>query len=357
MVHSRIGVAMAGVVLLAAACSAGGSKSTSSSAGRVTSTSAQAATTTEVADALVAAQPSAACGEAGVEVAPGEQRVELPATSGERWYLRHVPPTYEGRDPLPLVVDFHGYSEGAQVHAAHSDLGAYGDEQGFVTVTPQGSGPVPLWNVSLGSADLEFVGELLDHVEAAVCVDRARVFATGLSNGAMMTSAVACALAERIAAVAPVAGVADIDRCAPARAVPVVAFHGTADPYLPYEGGFGPAVADLPAPDGSGTLGGPGALDEMSAESRSVPDAMAAWAGRNGCDTEPSPDRVAADVVRLVFVCPAGAEVELYRIDGGGHSWPGSEFSRRIEDVVGPTTFSIAANEVMWKFFTEHPLR
>ena len=126
----------------------------------------------------------------------------------ERWYYLHVPPQHDGTTPLPLVLDLHGYGEGAQVHLAMSGLGAFGDEQGFVTVTPEGQGTVALWDIALDSVDLDFVGNLLDEVERTACIDLARVDVTGLSNGAFLTSAIACRWSDRVAAVAPVAGLA-----------------------------------------------------------------------------------------------------------------------------------------------------
>ena len=278
-------------------------------------------------------------------------------TSGgvERWYIRHVPAAHDGTKPLPVVVDLHGYTEGAQVHVHMSELGAFGDQHGFVTITPQGLGPIPRWETAVGSKDVKFIGDLLDQVEKTVCVDTARVFVTGLSNGAMMTSVVACALANRVAAVAPVAGITNVAGCKPARAVPIVAFHGTADPFLAYDGGLGPAAAKLPAPDGSGrTLGDLGVRDRPKGPS--VPDVLHAWARRNKCTGQASEKQVASDVTELSYACPRGADVELYRVTGGGHSWPGSVFSKQIASVVGPTTDSISADAVMWAFFEAHPL-
>src|SRR4029079_13798140 len=178
-------------------------------------------------------------------------RVDTKSGGKARWYFRHLPPTYTGTEPLPVVIDLHGYLEGAALHKANSALGPFGDARGFITITPQGSSnPIPLWNTDLASPDVRFIGDLLDEVEARLCVDERRVFVTGLSNGAFMTSAVACKYADRIAAAAPVAGIRDIKGCAFARPVPVIAFHGTADPFVSYTGGLGLSALKLPTPDG-----------------------------------------------------------------------------------------------------------
>jgi polyhydroxybutyrate depolymerase len=203
---------------------------------------------------------------------------------------------------------------------------------------------------------MTFIGEMLDDVEGAVCVDRARVFVTGLSNGAMMTSAIACAMSDRVAAVAPVAGVTEIEDCEATRPVPVVAFHGTDDGFLAYDGGLGEQALNLPAPDGSGRRLSDLNIGGVTERGPSVPDTVADWATRNGCDPKPTDEQIADDVTLHAFPCPAGADAELYEIKGGGHTWPGSDFSKAIESSVGPTTFSIDANDVMWDFFVAHPM-
>lgn len=306
-------------------------------------------------DEEVAPEPSPGCRN-GAPIAAGEERVTTTSGGTERWYFRHVPPAHDGEEPVPVVLDIHGYAEGAEVHVIHSALGTYGDEQGFVTITPQGTGPVVRWDTELASADVQFIGDLLDEVEQTLCVDERRVFVTGLSNGAFMTSALACAYADRIAAAAPVAGIREIEGCDPARRVPVVAFHGTDDGFVAFDGGFGEDAADLPAPDGSGETLEESGAGRSAEEGPSIPEITAAWADRNDCKAKPKRQEVAADVTLVRYRCPDDADVQLYRVEGGGHSWPGSEFSRQIENVTGPTTFSISANEVMWEFFERHPM-
>jgi polyhydroxybutyrate depolymerase len=375
-----VAVLVATLVLVLAACSGDDDQAVDDGTA-ATATTAMGGEAGAIAPADVEASPSAGC-EADRPARAGDRRVTTTSDGHERWYLRHVPEAYDGTTPMPLVVDFHGYSEGAQIHVSMSGLSAFGDEQGFITLTPQGRGRVPLWDTTFGGQDLTFVGDLLDEAEDSLCIDTNRIYVTGLSNGAFMTSAVACQYADRVAAVAPVAGVRDIDGCEPSRPVPVVAFHGTADRFLTFEGGPGPAVADLPAPDGSdrsladvqpsedtgdaseGSEGGEAADEgersvtgaDPAPGDPSVPEVVAAWANRNGCDAEPEAEAVADDVRVERYSCPPGADAELYRIINGGHTWPGSDFSASIESIVGKTTMSISANEVMWDFFEDHPL-
>jgi polyhydroxybutyrate depolymerase len=344
-------LAVAGlVVLVLASCSSsgddGGAQRTSSS----------------TAEPAAAAKASKGC-NATTKVVPGEEKVTTTSGGTERWYFRHVPPSYDPTKPMPVVLDLHGYAEGAAVHVKMSDLGTYGDQQGFVTITPQGGGAVARWDTALDSPDLDFIGNLLEEVDDTLCVDTDRIFVTGLSNGAFLTSAVACRYADRIAAAAPVAGIRDIDGCDPSRPVPVVAFHGTADSFVSYNGGYGSSVANLPSPDGSGKRIGQGAATATTTTAPGTPkpptieEITADWAKRNGCSAKKTEKKVASDVTLLAWSCPKGDEAELYRVEGGGHSWPGSAFSKQVASVVGRTTSSISADEIMWKFFQEHPLR
>jgi polyhydroxybutyrate depolymerase len=292
-------------------------------------------------------------------VSAGEATLTMTSGAMQRSYIRHVPPGYSPTEPTPLVLDFHGSAETAQVHVNHSALGPYGDERGFVTITPQGMGTGldSYWDTAfdaeIDSADVRFVGDLLDELERTLCIDERRVYATGYSNGAFLTSALACVYADRFAAMAPVAGLRDHEGCDPARAVPLVVFHGTDDEWVAFDGGLGPAALALP-PDSSGqTTGEKTGIEE---EGPSVPTIVATWATRNGCPEQPSERDVASDVTLVRYACRENADIDFYRIEGGGHTWPGSAFSKQIEPVIGPTTFSISANEIMWEFFTAHPL-
>jgi polyhydroxybutyrate depolymerase len=304
----------------------------------------------------VGAKPSAGCQAAAV--APGAQRVDTTSGGAPRWYVRHVPSSYDGKKPTPLVVDLHGYLEGAELHETNSKLAAFGDAHGFVTITPQGSGDVvPGWAVELDAPDVRFIGDLLDEAERTVCIDDRRIFVAGFSNGAFLASTLACVYADRIAAIAPVAALRNPPGCKPARPVPIVTFAGTGDEFVAFTGGLGPRAQMASANDGTGRMLGETSGGALVARSASMPRITAAWAKRNHCAAKPKETSVASDVTLVRYRCPKGAGVELYRIDGGGHTWPGSEFSRQIESVVGPTTFSINANEVMWSFFRAHPQR
>ena len=191
--------------------------------------------------------------------------------------------------------------------------------------------------VSSTMPDVIFVSELIDKLEASYNVDHARIYANGMSNGGGMAFVLSCTLSYRIAAVGMVSPglYPEWNWCTDHRPVPVIAFHGTADPIAPYNGGrtkFG----DDTFP--------------------SVPNFMANWARRNQCVQNLRESSVAADVTRLQYTqCADDAAVVLYKIQGEGHQWPGGK-PIVAKWMVGQYSRSIDATKQMWAFFNAHPL-
>jgi polyhydroxybutyrate depolymerase len=254
-----------------------------------------------------------------------------------------------------LVIDFHGYGEGDSTESLTTQLGALGQQDGFLVAFPQGTGQPISWNTSTrrNNPDLHFVGALLHHLEAVECVDPSRVYATGLSQGAFMSSTVACAMSQRFAAVAPVDGVQLPTPCHTTRPVPILAFHGTADPILHFNGGLGRGVLKhalgvkprrLPK-QAPARLNGPG-----------YPATVKAWAAKNGCRTNAHDSKLSPHVIHRVYPCPHRTAVEFDIVLGGGHTWPGSAFSQQIVRFVGPTTTEVDATRAIWRFFQRFSL-
>ncbi len=309
---------------------------------------------TSIDPADVPAQPSAGCASSVAAPAAGQATETMPAGGIDRTFIRHVPTSYSSATPMPLVIDLHGYVEGAVIHALTSKLGEFGNTKGFITLTPDGTGSPKFWNATQAEGvvdDVGFIRALLDSMEASMCIDQHRVFVTGLSNGAFMTSRLACVLSSRIAAAAPVAGTLVFDDCTTTeRPVPVVSFHGTADTFVGFDGISGEGAQSLPGSDTATAVFG-------KIKFLPVIDAVSGWAKRNGCTGGPADERVTDDVVLKRWGgCPVGAEAQLYVIEGGGHTWPGSKFLAGAASVVGRTTTSIDANELMWTFFEAHPI-
>ncbi len=262
-------------------------------------------------------------------------------SSGQkREYLLYVPRSYDRTKPTPLVISMHG---GAMWPAQQMNLSRWNrmaDEHGFIVVYPSGTRVPKAWHQGSEAARMagvRFISELIDTLEAAYNIDPTRIYANGFSNGGGMAFVLSCALSHRIAAVGTVAAAQELPLswCADSRPVPMINFHGTADPFAPYNGGPSPAP--------------PGLFP-------SVLTWTADWARRNRCGPNPTESAVAADVTRLEYTnCADNAAVVLYTIRGGGHSWPGGK--PLPEWMVGPTSRSIDATSQMWAFFCEHPLR
>lgn len=319
--------------------------------------SASASSVTTTTTTTVPSSPSAGCLVAKPPTS-GATVLLLKAGGESGGYVRQLPSGYTGRVPMPVVVDLHGYDVSAGIETRLTQLGAYGNNQRFITITPQVVGAVPLWHDGAKSRDVAFINGVLSNVDSTLCVDRNRVFVTGYSNGAILASVLACVDANQIAAIAPVAGLVNPSSCKPGRAVPLVAFHGTADQFVSYTGGLGPRASKLPLPRGTrGTISQVlGTNTPGSNGGPSIPQNAAAWAKRDGCATSPSSQAVASGVTRISYSCPNGAAVQLYRISGGGHTWPGS-FLAAKQKALGYTTLAISANQIIWSFFKAHPLQ
>jgi polyhydroxybutyrate depolymerase len=258
-----------------------------------------------------------------------------------REYLLYVPKSYDPARPTPLVISMHPAMSWptSQMDISHWNLVA--DENGIIVAYPAGTGGGPrTWfmegrRTPSRMPDVVFLSRLMDALEASYNVDRARIYADGLSNGGGMAFALACALPGRIAAVGMVSAARSLDwsGCADQPPVPAIAFHGTADPVVPYDGGSTPVGPDL---------------------FPSVPSFTAEWARRNDCRPAPIQSAAAPDVTRLEYTdCASNAGVVLYTVKGGGHQWPGGR--RLPEFLVGPYTRTVDATRLIWAFFRDHP--
>ena len=347
-------VAVASVVVACSAVACG----TDRTGGSATAQGAAPGPTTTTA-AGGAPVPSRGC-DHGPTAPVSLERRELAVAELVRWYLITVPAAPAGAtpSPMPLVLDFHGLTEGAVAHAQLTGMGTFAESHGFVAVLPQGSGDLARWAVGPGgdaaapNADLDFVAALLDRVGDDVCIDTSRVYATGISNGAMLTSLIACRFADRFAAVAPIAGATQFDGCAPSSPLPMLTIHGTADPILKFNGGVGDLEQLMSGVGGGAASAEPSTTSvPVDLDGTGYPANVRAWAERNRCDATPTDESISPAVLHRTYRCPAGADVEMYIVEGGGHAWPGSELSRSLESLLGPTTFDIDATDLVWSFF------
>ncbi|MBD0021586.1 hypothetical protein GII33_03225 [Gordonia pseudamarae] len=301
--------------------------------------------------------PSMGCKAAPVPPGTSLQLFSAAGRSGD--YLREVPALAK-RTPMPVVFDIHGYLQPGAIQAAWSGMGPYGARHGFAVITPETHVLPPQWDFGENGRDIAFLSALLTHVEKTLCLDKRRIYVTGLSMGAFTTSSIACQLADRFAAAAPVSGIQNFQWCNPSRPVPVVAFHGTGDKILSYSGGLGPHGLLLPALDGSPrTIGQQlrdGPVPTTMPRSETVRSQTAAWAKRNGCSSKTTARRITHDVTRTQWSCRADGAAELYTIHGGGHNWPGGDPLLAFTPITGPITSSISATRIIWDFFRAHPI-
>lgn len=270
-----------------------------------------------------ASAPSTVCGREGpLPLGLSEHHVQSGGV--ERRFLVYLPGGYNRKSALPLVFDFHGSGGTPEGQLLTSQLSALADAERFAIALPASAGE--RWNIPPDPArpdDVRFVADTLDVLaQSLLCVERARVYATGFSGGARLSSQLACDLSQRIAAIAAIGGVRFPGPCDEARGMPVLAFHGTGDLTNPYAGGGQPYW-------GTG-----------------VESAIDGWGQHNGCG--PRRERpVAPSVDELAYGGAGCADVILYRIDGFGHTWPGAIYPDREDG---------GANDLLWAFFESHPL-
>ena len=280
---------------------------------------------------------------------PGSTTLTPTVGGHRRTVIVHVPSGYSGSLKVPLVLNLHGSGSTALEQEEFSGMDATADADGFIVAYPQGliaDGTGFDWNVPgeplIGGAavpahaanDVVFLTKLVGILEERYCINPARVYATGFSGGARTASQLACDASSTFAAVAPVSGLRRPKPCPTTRPVPVISFHGIADPVDPYDG-HGEAYWTY-----------------------SVPKAAQDWASQDGCSSKATTSQPDPGVTLTKYSgCKGEANVELYTITGEGHEWPGGpHLIRALTRVLGPQSNAIDANNTMWSFFEAHPL-
>jgi len=292
------------------------------------------------------AVPSVGCGSSEVE--PGQHQGTMDVGGIERNWELAVPSVHDGQTPLPLVIGLHGGSE----FYSSQRLLALAEDEGFVAVAPRDAyqdwwmvwePQLPGYDLSLGNPDTAMVDTLIDRLGKELCLDLARVYATGFCVGAGGTSVLGCVLDDRLAAIADVAvWVADLgETCNAKRSVPVLAIHGTNDIDAVYGGGIAEWFLNTVMKDGSRVRDSAWGQWLMSATADPVPDRLAALAEHYGCGPEPVIEPL-GEADHYTWACPDDVAVELVTHDGG-HTW--------ISTTDGRTT-----EQLVWDFFEQHPM-
>jgi polyhydroxybutyrate depolymerase len=246
----------------------------------------------------------------------------ISSSGAERSYLLYVPENL-GSAPVPLVLNFHGSGGVPENQVRTSGFDAIAEREGFVVAFPAGAFSNTVsersWNANVepGVDDVQFARDIIADVSSRLNIDATRVYTTGFSGGARMSSRLACELSDLLAAAAPVAGLQYPDGCTPDRTIPVLAIHGKADQVNNYE------LAENSRP-----------YWRMGVET-----AVERWRAANACSDRLAVSPVAENVeLREWSDCAADAEIRFYVISDGGHVWPAW------------------ASEAIWAFFEAHSL-
>ncbi len=288
----------------------------------------------------------------GVELTSGQSTVSFTFEDRTRVYELVVPPSYDPTTPTPLVMNWHGLGSNGPDQLGFSEYSTVAAREGFLVVAPTGlPGPGQTRNSwELTDADdptrddLAFAEAVLDRLIATACVDEARVYTTGMSNGGYFSSRLICELADRIAAAASVAALSHPDDCQPSRPVPYLGFHGVDDEIVPYNGGGRSSLA-------------PGARIELF--EAVIPEEFAEFAATFGCEPTPSEEMISDDVTAFEYQgCDDDIEAVFYRLSNAGHTWPGSNLSLAIGQAagLGVTNTDVSATELSWEFFKRHAI-
>lgn len=270
----------------------------------------------------------------------------LPHGGRSRSYDIFIPPTYNKQYSYPMIIVLHGGGGNAEVSERMTKFMPWAVSKEFVLVHPEGTGRLRsmlTWNAGNCCAyafdervdDVDFIRSLIAHISKEVSIDPARIYVTGMSNGAKLAYRLGCQLSDTIAAIAPVAGSMEEPDCAPGDSVAVMAFHGTADQHVLYEGGEPKKQVDrLPRVDNS------------------VKQSVGFWVNHNQCSPLPHSTQTRSVRRDQYTECLNGADVILYTIEGGGHAWPGGAKGWVGGDA--PSAEVDATKEIV-NFFLTHP--
>jgi polyhydroxybutyrate depolymerase len=280
--------------------------------------------------------------------APGRYEIHLQHDGLQRMYLVHVPRNWQPEATSPLVMALHGGGGGMIYQASDALYGLItkSEQAGFIAVFPNGvsntkSGMLATWNAGNCCAkarddkvdDVGFLRKVVADVAMRVGIDRRRVFAIGMSNGAMMSYRLACEASDVFHGIMAVAGTDNTTQCAPRFPVPVLHIHARNDDRVLFDGGAGQKFR----------------REELVTDFVAVPDSIAKWVRLDhAADTPRRVLSVPGATCDLHEAAAGGAPVKLCVTETGGHSWPGGSKDRGDE----PPSQAIRANDLMWEFFS-----
>lgn len=258
-----------------------------------------------------------AVGAGGCEITPnvplGVPQAETTVVAGStRQYIVRLPRQLDPSKRIPLLIDLGDFGQSAEERLQSSGWAATSDGEGIVVVTLQADGAIPQWNVTSAADrpdDVAFTREVIGRLDGRLCLDKSRIWVTGMGNGALMAGALQCALSATITATVMVAGIGTAPECDPTLPISVAMTVFDGDDVLPADGGYGPGLG--------GVLGTPDAmLSGAMAEPLGADGGLARWAAAAGCANAPTPSK-GGDVRQLAYTgCRGGTTVVLSRLSG-----------------------------------------
>lgn len=274
--------------------------------------------------------------------------------SNQRKYILHIPDSYDGHTSVPVVVFLHGGGGNAQTAQGFSNFNQVSDENGFLMLYPQaffetapnsyawadGRGLAP---DKLGIDDVGYVDALVTALKATYKIDNQRIYLCGFSNGSFLTQRIAFQKNSQFAAIGTLGGTMSenlFDSGDPGRPIPMVYVFGTADPLVPYEGGYVSGNMELEPVKGT-------------------EDAVNFWKINNNCATTvtkvdlPNTNTTDNSTVEVYSYtdCDCDADVKFYKVIGAGHTWPGVLLP--YAHTFGETNLDMQASEELWFFFKQ----
>lgn len=274
----------------------------------------------------------------------------------QRRYILHLPKSYDGKEEVPLIIYLHGASGNSKGAQSSTNFNQVSNDNGFIVAYPQGffekSPNSFVWAAarglpadSSGIDDVGFIDKLVTSLKGQYRINAKRVYICGFSNGGFLTQRIAFEKNQQFAAFGSLGATMNQNKYGivdPGRAIPMLFMLGSSDPLVPFNGGIAGAPTTLPI------VG--------------IEKAVSFWVANNNCkiafQSVDLPDKSTIDNSTVtVYEYTNGScnsKVKFYKINGGGHTWPGVKLT--TQSPRSETNLDISAGEELWNFFKQFEL-
>lgn len=282
------------------------------------------------------------------ELGSGDYDYTIKVGNLNRRYLLHVPANYNPEKNTPLILAFHGGLGNAQMMAEDYGLKEKSDQAGFIIAFPNGfsrfpSGKLATWNAGnccgfakeSQSNEVAFVKAIINDIKIKFNIGK--IFATGMSNGGMLSHRLACEMSDTFSAIAAVSGTNNFDGCNPQKPISVLHIHGLKDDHVLFDGGCGPKC-----------------IVGSETQFVSVPKTITDWVEKNRCNKIPQKIELNSNAYCDLYTgCVNNVQIKLCVAKDGGHSWPGTAKAPNPLEKSSPSQ-AINANDEIWDFFKKN---